>query len=754
MAKRGSVAASGLAEDVADGGPLFVAAAGDGDPAVFGARRSGVVGAAEGAVGGGDGAAVAGAGLDDAVGGVVEDSGGEGVHDGLDLGHLHELAFTGYVAVAEGGEQGVGEVAGVDDVVGVVRADADGWVVGEARELANAGDGGQHGAETEEVAVGSDHALHGRVAGDDAGIGGHDVLGEEVPLLQHARREVGHEDVGALDQAVGDLLAALAVEVEQEAELARVEVVEVAGGVVGVAHLRAVLVEGDGLDDAERVDAGLGLDAHDLGAEGGERLAGDGAGAEPGEVGDAHALEGEGGAAGGGDRPGRGRVPGGAGVLAEAGRGRHGRGGGGEAVGRAGELDLAGIDGDGLVPVASAQLRVLRQVLGGRYEADEEAPALALLVRFQRGHGREEGGEDLVDVCHLADDAGSGGGVGKGLGEEPQVHAVHELHVGLVVEVVLKSGLVHPGDNLGEVGAAGGGDVGHHVSGLRRIDTDAGDGHAEEAEGTGAHAVGALEVPHHHGRLLGQGEGLLHGDVDVLALAGALGVVEGGERSLGGLDARADVALVAVDEVGWVLGLASKRHHATHRLSDDVAVGEAGVGAGLAEAGNRRVDEVGALAAEVVVAEAMGGKGAGHAVLKDDVGAEGELAGASAIRFPIEIEDEGALRAVLGPKGDARIGSGVAVEEGRGTALEAASGGLDLDDVGAEVGEQLAAVGADLVGEFEDAKVRERAVGHGYFPTPAVTVAGSRSVRISTVSPMICSKMTEAGRTSSSMPAI
>ena len=480
--------------------------------------------------------------------------------------------------MAQGAEQGEGEVAGVDDVVGVVGADADGWVVGEAGELADSGDGGEHGAEAEEVAVGANHALHGRITGDDARVGGHDVLGKEVPLLQHARREVGHEDVGALDQAVGHLLPALAVEVEQEAELARVEVVEVAGGVVGVGHLRAVLVEGDGLDDAEGVDAGLGFDAHDLGAEGGEGLACDGAGAEPGEVGDAHALQGEARASGGAGGAGRGRVPAGVVVLAEGGRRGHHRGARGEAVGRAGELDLAGIDGDRLVPVASAQLAVLDKVAGSRDEADQEASTLALLVRLQRGHGREELRELRVDVSEVAGGCGRRLRVGEDAGKEAEVHALDEFGVGLIVEVVLEAGIVHPGDDLGEVGAAGGGDVGHHVPGLRRVDADAGDRHAEEAEGTGAHAVRALEVPHHHGRLLGQGEGLLHGHVDVLALAGALRVVEGDERALRGLDAGADVALVAVDEVGRILGHAGERHHAAHRLTDNIAVGEVRVG--------------------------------------------------------------------------------------------------------------------------------------------------------------------------------
>ena len=50
--------------------------------------------------------------------------------------------------------------------------------------------------------------------------------------------------------------------------------------------------------------------------------------------------------------------------------------------------------------------------------------------------------------------------------------------------------------------------------------------------------------------------------------------------------------------------------------------------------------------------------------------------------------------------------------KGGGVALKAAAGRFDLDGGGAEVGEQLTAVGADLIGEFEDADARERAFGH------------------------------------------
>ena len=43
----------------------------------------------------------------------------------------------------------------------------------------------------------------------------------------------------------------------------------------------------------------------------------------------------------------------------------------------------------------------------------------------------------------------------------------------------------------------------------------------------------------------------------------------------------------------------------------------------------------------------------------------------------------------------------------------AAARRLNLDDLGAEVGEQPAAVGAELVGEFDDAEAFEGAVRHG-----------------------------------------
>ena len=65
-----------------------------------------------------------------------------------------------------------------------------------------------------------------------------------------------------------------------------------------------------------------------------------------------------------------------------------------------------------------------------------------------------------------------------------------------------------------------------------------------------------------------------------------------------------DVGLVAVDPVRRVDRLAGEGHDAAHRLADDVGVRPARVRAGLAEAGDRGVDERRRRRVELLVAQA------------------------------------------------------------------------------------------------------------------------------------------------------
>ena len=110
---------------------------------------------------------VALAGLIDAVGGVVEQGRAHGCGDGLDLGEFDSLSLSGASAMTKGGEDGDDGVAGIDGVVGVVGADADRSAIRVAGEMRDSGGRREHGAEAEEVSVGSPEALHRRVGGDD-----------------------------------------------------------------------------------------------------------------------------------------------------------------------------------------------------------------------------------------------------------------------------------------------------------------------------------------------------------------------------------------------------------------------------------------------------------------------------------------------------------------------------------------------------------------------------------------------------------
>ena len=234
--------------------------------------------------------AVAGARRVGTVGQAFDDSGAEGVDDRFELGEFDALALAGAVPVAEGGHHRGHGVAGVDDVVGVVGADAERRAVGEAGHLADTGDRGEHGAKAQEIAMRPFHTLHGGVGGDDARVHFRYLVVVQVPLVDDARCEVREEDVALLDEAVADLLALFGVEVELEREFSGVEVVEVARDVVAALE-GAVFVHGEGVDAAECIDLRLRFDADDFGAVGGEGVAGDGAGSEPGEVGNADAFE-------------------------------------------------------------------------------------------------------------------------------------------------------------------------------------------------------------------------------------------------------------------------------------------------------------------------------------------------------------------------------------------------------------------------------------------------------------------------------
>ncbi len=219
------------------------------------------------------------------------------------------------------------------------------------------------------------------------------------------------------------------------------------------------------------------------------------------------------------------------------------------------------------------------------------------------------------------------------------------------------------------------------------------------------------EVVH---RLVGQHPdlGVEERHVDVLAGAGALA---GDDRRLDG-----DHGVEPGEDVGEgdaaLLRLAVRRagqvHDAAHALDDEVVAGAVGVGAVLAEAADRAVDQPRILGAQGLVVEAEATESADLEVLDQHVGTAGERADDGASLLGAEVDGDRALAAIGGVE-IGGIGAAVGVlDEGRPPCPRVVAGGrFDLDHLGAEIGEHLPRPRpGQHTGELEHADAGER--GH------------------------------------------
>ena len=178
--------------------------------------------------------------------------------------------------------------------------------------------------------------------------------------------------------------------------------------------------------------------------------------------------------------------------------------------------------------------------------------------------------------------------------------------------------------------------------------------------------------------------------LQVLALAAAQPADVGAEDAVQRGDAAGDVVHRDAD-LGWPPARVAGHHHdAGHALRDDVVAAALAVGAGLAEARHRRVDQAGVGLREAVVVDAQALDHAGPEVLHHDVGAGGQLQERLLAARVLQVERHAALVAVehreaVGLVVDLRV------EAARGVAVGEA---LDLDHVGAQIPEHHRAVGA------------------------------------------------------------
>src|SRR3982075_1199072 len=206
--------------------------------------------------------------------------------------------------------------------------------------------------------------------------------------------------------------------------------------------------------------------------------------------------------------------------------------------------------------------------------------------------------------------------------------------------------------------------------------------------------------------------GVEQGCVDQAAAAGLLALSERRQDADHRIDAGEDVGHRNSDAGRLALRQASDIHDPAHALDQEVVTGARRVGAVLAEAGDRAIDQPRIVGREALVVEPEFGEPADLEILDQDVGARRQLAHDALAIVGFEVELDRALaaigRMVIGGVEMAAVGRR---HEGRAPAAGVVAGApaFHLDHVGAEIGEHLAGPRPRQdAGELEHAETGQR----------------------------------------------
>ena len=195
--------------------------------------------------------------------------------------------------------------------------------------------------------------------------------------------------------------------------------------------------------------------------------------------------------------------------------------------------------------------------------------------------------------------------------------------------------------------------------------------------------------------------------VDVAAFAGSFALRERGEDSDHGIDAGEDIGHRNADARRFAVSHAGQIHDAAHALRHQIVSGALGVGSVLPKARHRAVDQAGAFRCEAFVVEPEFGEPANFEVFDQHVRTRGQLAHDAPAFLAFEIHFDRALSAIGRVKiGGADMVSVGSLDERRPPAacIVARSRALDLDHVGAQVGQHLPSPGPGKdAGQFKDA---------------------------------------------------
>ena len=221
----------------------------------------------------------------------------------------------------------------------------------------------------------------------------------------------------------------------------------------------------------------------------------------------------------------------------------------------------------------------------------------------------------------------------------------------------------------------------------------------------------ALHVAAHrvvgHERGQERQRGIQHGHVDELAAARVRALVERARHRERRRHAADGIADGKARPHRPLSGMAGDRHDAAHRLDLAVVGGGGALGAGLAEARHRAIDEPRVQPRQHLVADAHPVHDAGAEVLHHHVGLGGEAVHDLDRLGLGEVEGEIALVGVDGHPGGGHVARRPLLVE-RAAAHVLPARPLDLDHVGAEQRQLVAAEGAcEHLREVEDADAGE-----------------------------------------------
>ena len=204
------------------------------------------------------------------------------------------------------------------------------------------------------------------------------------------------------------------------------------------------------------------------------------------------------------------------------------------------------------------------------------------------------------------------------------------------------------------------------------------------------------------------------GDVDLLPHTGLVAMAQRRKNADGDGKAGEDVGHGSAGSGRLASRPTGGAHKAAHGLGDDVVARAQAIGAGVAETGDSRVHQSRVDCLQRFVADAEFVHRSGPVVLDNDVGALDEFEEHLA---PLAFEVQ--RYPLLAPVQVHVVGAFVVLERREVARVVTLAGLLDLDDLGAHVGQHHGAEGAGKnPGQVEDAQAAEGAVGVVHLNAP------------------------------------